>query len=318
MFLSFDLFSYLVLLIFKMFVLFVSNYFILPMSPTRSSRTSAQSIPYGHFARYPTASPMSTRTTIPSLTYTELINYFDVANDQLYDLLDSDSELHCIVYGIKILQASNWTLRELQHRQEQYMLDQFEIALCRGLHGRLSPMVMQQRRTTSWAMMDGSDSRDHQPIQSLEMDDQDNCPCLRSLLECMSSPNIYAVAITPSPSSSDQPFSCDICTALRRTVINHDTPNCPQFICFVRETTQPNHFPEDCPNHPTAIIPNNVIDWRVFNPTKGIMLWRVCVFLFFSFPFPFLSDCRYTHDTRGLLFILTHTRAQTVYMLTDH
>ena len=228
------------------------NHFILPMSPTRSSRTSAWSIPYGHFARYPTASPTSIQTTIPSLTYTEPIDYFDIANDQLYDLLDGDSELHRIVYGIEILQASNRTLRELQHRQEQYMLDQFEIALRRGLHGRLSPMVVQQRRTTSRATMDGSNSWDHRPIQSLETDDQDNCPCPRSLLECMSSPNIYAVAITPTPSSSNQPFSCNICMALRQTVINHDTPNCPQFICFVCETTQPDHFPEDCPNRPTS------------------------------------------------------------------
>jgi hypothetical protein len=125
------------------------NHFILFMSPTPSSRTSSQSVPYGHFTRYLTASSPSTRTAISSLTYTELIDYFDVANNQLYDLLDGDSELHCIVYGIEILQASNRTLRELQHRQEQYMLDQFEVALHRGLHGRLSPMVVQQRKTTS-------------------------------------------------------------------------------------------------------------------------------------------------------------------------
>jgi hypothetical protein len=69
------------------------------------------------------------QTTIPSVMYTELVNHLDVANDQLYDLLDGDTELHCIVYGIEILQASNRTLGELQHRQEQYMFDQFEFAL---------------------------------------------------------------------------------------------------------------------------------------------------------------------------------------------
>jgi len=117
------------------------------MSPTRSSKTSSLPVPYGHFTRYLTTSPTSTRTAIPSLTYTELINYLDVANDQLYDLLDGDTELHRIVYAIEVLQTSNRTLRELQDRQEQYMLNQFEVALQNGLHGRLSPMVKQQQRT---------------------------------------------------------------------------------------------------------------------------------------------------------------------------
>jgi len=87
------------------------------MSPTRSSKTSSRPVPYGHFTRYPTASPTSAQTTIPSITYTELVNYFDVANDQLYDLLDGDEELHQIIYAIKTLQASNRTLKELQERQ---------------------------------------------------------------------------------------------------------------------------------------------------------------------------------------------------------
>ena len=108
--------------------------------------------------------------------------------------------------------------------------------------------------------MDGSDSRDHRPIRSLEADDQDNYSCPQSLLEQVSSPNEYAVAITPTPSFSDQWFSCDICTAFQRTFIDHDTPNCPHFICFVCETTQPDHFPEDCPNRPTAVISNDLID----------------------------------------------------------
>jgi hypothetical protein len=119
------------------------------MSPIHSSKNSSQSIPYGHFTRYSTTPSPSTRNTIPPIAYTELVNYFDVANDQLYNLLDGDTELHRIVYGIEVLQASNQTLKELQHRQEQYMLDQFEIALRSGLHGRLSPMVVQQRRTAN-------------------------------------------------------------------------------------------------------------------------------------------------------------------------
>jgi len=42
------------------------------------------------------------------------------------------------------------------------------------------------------------------------------------------------------------------------------------------------------------------------------------IYLFLSLSFPFYFDCRHTHNTRGLLFILTHTCAQTVYMRTDH
>ena len=109
--------------------------FTLSMSPTRSSRISSRSVPYGNLNRYPTTSSPSTRTTISTVTYTELVNYFDIANDQLYDLLDGDEELHRIIYGIETFHASNQTLKELLQRQEQYMLDQFEITLQNGLHG---------------------------------------------------------------------------------------------------------------------------------------------------------------------------------------
>ena len=63
--------------------------------------------------RYLTASPSSTQTSISPITYTELINYFDVANDQLYNLLDGNTELHRIIYAIEVLQTSNRTLEEL-------------------------------------------------------------------------------------------------------------------------------------------------------------------------------------------------------------
>jgi len=109
--------------------------------------------------------------------YTELVNYFDVANDQLYDLLDGDEELNRIIYAIETLQASNRTLKELQERQEQYMLDQFELTLQKGLHGRLSPMVIQQRRMINRSTpppheMEGSDSRDNRSIQPLDVVDR--------------------------------------------------------------------------------------------------------------------------------------------------
>jgi hypothetical protein len=172
------------------------------------------------------------------------------------------------------------------------MLDQFEIALQSGLHGRLSPMVMQQRKTANRSTppphaMDGSDSWDNWSVRIVDMNDYDDCSHPQSLLERMSWPNIYTVPITPS--FLDQPFSCDICMASRRAFIDHNTPDCSQFICFICKMKQPGHFPEDCPERPTTTIPDNMVDWRVFNPTKGIMLWfHLYVFVFFL-PFLFFS-----------------------------
>jgi hypothetical protein len=90
------------------------------------------------------------------------------------------------------------------------------------------------------------------------MDDYDDCSRPRSLLEQMSLPNIYAVPITPS--FPDQPFSCDICTVSQRAFIDHNTPDCSQFICFICEMKQPGHFPEDCPERSTTTIPDNMVD----------------------------------------------------------
>jgi len=209
------------------------------------------------------------------------------------------------------------------------MLDQFELALQRGLQGRLSPMVERQWRainqlTPPSHKMDGSDSRDNWSIQPFDVDDCEDHPCPRSLLERMSLPKFYIDTPDPTPSSSTSSFSCNICTSFQRTFIDHNTPDCRHYICFVCKTTQPGHFPEDCPDRPTTIVPTDLIDWRLFNPTKGIVLWLVpfvpvIIRLSFSFSlFSFLFDYRYTHNTRGLLLILTHTRAQTVYMRTDH
>jgi hypothetical protein len=143
------------------------------------------------------------------------------------------------------------------------MLDQFEVTLRSRLHGRLSPMVVQQRRTANRTTppphaMDGSDSRDNRSVQVVDVDDYNDCSCPRSLLERMSSPNAYAVSTIPS--FPDQPFSCDICMSSRQTFIDHDTPDCSQFICFVCEMKQPGHFPKNCPERPTTTIPNNMID----------------------------------------------------------
>ena len=221
------------------------------MSPIRSSRNSSRQIPYGRFTQYPTASPASTQTFIPPIALTELLDYFDVANDQLYDLLDSDTELHRIVHTIELFHLSNQSLEEIRARQEQYILDQFELALRNGLHGRLSPMVVQQRQPTRLSIplahtMDGSDTRDNRPLQSIEVGDHGDDTCPRSLLERMTLPDDDAVPITPAPSGSLPRFACTICS-LTRARVDHNTPDCRHYICFACGRTQPGHWPEDCP-----------------------------------------------------------------------
>jgi len=220
--------------------------------PNLFLQNPSRSVPYGHFTRYPTASPTSMQTSIPSVTFTKLVNYFTTANDQLYNLLDGDVELHHIVYAIKLLQPSNQTLEELQARQELYMLGQFELALQNGLHRWLSPMVVQQRDTIETPAppshtMDGSDSQDNWPIHSVI----DNYTCPQSLLEWMSLPDTSSAIIIPTPSLS----YCEhnLVTGLKLALINRD--------------------------------------WRVFNRMKGIVLWFLFPFhvfivskcFFFSF-----------------------------------
>jgi len=138
----------------------------------------------------------------------------------------------------------------------------------------------------------------------------------------MSLPKFYIDTPDPTPSTSTSSFSCKICTSFQPTFIDHNTPDCRHYICFICETPQPSHLPENCPECPTT--PANLVNWRVFNPTKGIMLW-LAPFVFvttrLSFSFSFFSllfDYGYMHDTRGLLLILTHTHTQTIYMRTDH
>jgi hypothetical protein len=114
------------------------------MSPIRSSKNSSRSVTlYAHFTRYPTASPTSVQTSVSPLTIAELTDYFTTANDQLYHLLDKDTELYHIVHVIEVLTNSNRTLNDLRIRQEQYMLSQFQLALQNGLQGRLLPLVEQ-------------------------------------------------------------------------------------------------------------------------------------------------------------------------------
>ena len=144
------------------------------------------------------------------------------------------------------------------------MLDQFELALHNGLHGRLSPMVIQQRRTASRPTppahtMDGSDSRNNRSLRSIESDNHEDHTYLRSLLERMASPDEYAMPITPTPSVSTPCFSCTICN-LTQAYIDHDTPDCRQYICFICGTKKPGHWPEDCPKRLTTVIPPTMLD----------------------------------------------------------
>jgi hypothetical protein len=76
-------------------------------------------------------------------------DYFISANDELYDLLDKDTELYHIVHTIEILADSHRTLNNPRIRQEQYMLEQFNLAPQNGLQGRLLPLDKHQQRTTS-------------------------------------------------------------------------------------------------------------------------------------------------------------------------
>jgi hypothetical protein len=88
------------------------------MPPIRSSQNSSQSIPYAHFTNYPTASPTSAQTSVSPLTLPQLTDYFISSNDELYDLLDKDTELYRIVHAIEILADSHRTLNNLWIRQE--------------------------------------------------------------------------------------------------------------------------------------------------------------------------------------------------------
>jgi hypothetical protein len=84
------------------------------MPPIRLSRISLSSpVPYAHFTRYPTASPTSAQTSISPLMLAKLTDYFISANDELYDLLDKDTELYRIVHAIEILADSHRTLNNL-------------------------------------------------------------------------------------------------------------------------------------------------------------------------------------------------------------
>jgi len=166
------------------------------------------------------------------------------------------------------------------------MLNQFELALQNGLHGRLSPMVVQQQDTTKRSTppphaMDRSDTRNNRPIQSLIHED---CACPRSLFKRMSMPTMFSETTIPS-SPSDSSFACKICIALHKTSIDHYTPDCRQYICTICEKMQASHFPEDCPERHAWL--------KGLQSYEGdcVMIGSVCIcyhtfIFFFLFLFP--------------------------------
>jgi hypothetical protein len=250
------------------------------MPPIRSFRISPPSnIPYAHFVRHSTASQTSTQTSISPLTLAQLTDYFISANNELYDLLDKDSELYRIVHTIEILADSHRTLNNLRIRQERYLLKQFDLAIQNGLQGRLLPLAEHRQRTTSddtilspHQTINRSNQRDNRSIRSLtpsptpearrlidRLSDSDSVRPLSTqlaLLDRLSVENpfdyvttsVFDATIPISHSTSSVPL-CAICSGLRRHMesLTHHTPDCVQYICMVCEVSQPGHYPADCP-----------------------------------------------------------------------
>jgi hypothetical protein len=251
------------------------------MPPIRSSRISSSSVtPYAHFIRYLTASLTSKQTSVSPLTLARLTDYFISANDELYDLLDKDSELYCIVHTIEIFADSHRTLNNLQIRQEQYLLEQFDFAIQNGLQGRLLPLAEHRQRTTSddtilspCQTISRSDLRDNRSIRSLmpsptpevrqlidQLSDSDSIRPLSTqltLLDHLSVEHPFNYVSTSVFDATTPPISCStslvplcaICSGLRRHTesLTHHTPDCAQYICMVCEVSQPGHYPADCP-----------------------------------------------------------------------
>ena len=122
------------------------------MPPVRSARIASSKpscITYNrydsHGKKISTATPSSCDPSISTITFTELANYFTTAHDQLYDILGDDVALRRIVHAIEVLTTSNRAMEAIRRRQEQFMMSQFRLALQQGLHGRLAPLVKQQR-----------------------------------------------------------------------------------------------------------------------------------------------------------------------------
>ncbi len=92
------------------------------------------------------ASPTSETRPVETLTFPKFIQYLTIANKRLYDLLEVDEELHCLVHAIELVDQSNRHLEEVRVRQEQFAYSQFQLALDKGLEQRIRSLVRKIRR----------------------------------------------------------------------------------------------------------------------------------------------------------------------------
>ncbi len=91
------------------------------------------------------ASPTSATRPIETLTYPKFVEYFTIANERLYTLLETDEELHRLVHAIELIHQSNQRLEEIRIRQEQFAHSQFQLALDKGLERHIRGLTRKIR-----------------------------------------------------------------------------------------------------------------------------------------------------------------------------
>jgi hypothetical protein len=83
-----------------------------------------------------------------ALTFPEFSHYLTASNDRIYTLLEGDEELRRMVNVIELVEQSNRNLEEIRCRQEQFLLQQFQCTLDKGLKQHIQPLVRKKRRRT--------------------------------------------------------------------------------------------------------------------------------------------------------------------------
>ena len=91
-------------------------------------------------------SPSSATRPVETLTFPKFTRLLTIANKRLYDLLETDEELHRLVHAIELVDQSNRRLDEIRVRQEQFAHSQFQLALDKGLEQRIKSLVRKERR----------------------------------------------------------------------------------------------------------------------------------------------------------------------------
>jgi hypothetical protein len=81
-----------------------------------------------------------------ALMFPEFSHYLTASNDQIYTLLEDNEELCHMVNVIELVEQSNRNLEEIRCRQEQFLLQQFQCALDKGLKQCIQPLVRKKRR----------------------------------------------------------------------------------------------------------------------------------------------------------------------------